>query len=425
MQDEKKLKEKATFIPCSAKAGTRRGAGADKLAGPLDERGLRKDLREQIKKEKEDQDGRAGTSVTYDKKAVQTKVEQAEATVPNTGDAKNPDGTTETRDSGDNDSEASREYIDADNEFELENNNADTANNDNNDNNANNDHREATPAATMGEEEANGGARRKVKMEFMRPKIFNGDKDDDAYQWMTRFEKAAKFNRWNQSDILASFPAYIDGTAYRWYRCLNVIPGTWLDVPATAGQLDAAEQPAPVTKGLKTLFLEQFQEMEYKTFLKARLMTRKQKEGENIADYYFTKLEWCKDLKADMKEEKKMLYLFEGLCQETKKILFPLKPRTCKEFLELGQRIKMAREDEKGKEKRIEEDGRKKLDGASKNEKPVESRTTEKTQLVAAVTSDREKKQETCSRCQKLKKLTLKIQQQLQLDDSEEEEDND
>ena len=81
MQNEKKVKEKATNIPCSAKAGTRRGAGADKLAGPLDERGLRKDLREQIKKEKEDQDGRAGTSVTYDKKAVQAKVEQAEATV--------------------------------------------------------------------------------------------------------------------------------------------------------------------------------------------------------------------------------------------------------------------------------------------------------------------------------------------------------
>ena len=61
-------------------------------------------------------------------------------------------------------------------------------------------------------EPANG---RKMKLEFMLPKIFAGGRDEDAHQWVTRFEKAATFNGWGPADILACFPAYIDGTAYR------------------------------------------------------------------------------------------------------------------------------------------------------------------------------------------------------------------
>ena len=141
----------------------------------------------------------------------------------------------------------------------------------------------------------------------MRPKIYPGGRDDDAHQWVTRFEKAATFNGWGPADIVACFPAYIDGTAYRWYRCMRDPPATWEDL-ITEGR--------PNQPGLKTRFLKQFQIEDYKEFLETKLESRKQKEGESLTGYIFEKGEWCYDVDKEMSNKKILKYLYSGLRQD-------------------------------------------------------------------------------------------------------------
>ena len=214
-------------------------------------------------------------------------------------------------------------------------------------------------------EPANG---RKMKLEFMRPKIFAGGRDEDAHQWVTRFEKAVTFNGWGPADILACFPAYIDGTAYRWYICLGEVPTTWEDIK-TEGNPDAP--------GLKTRFLQQFQAEDYKTFLESKLVSRKQKEEESITEYYFQKVQWCYDVEKKMDDRKILNYLFSGLRKDIKEFLYPMGPKTPREFLELGKRIEEGRRNEKDEK-------------GMKMETGVEKRTTEKTQLVAVTVNTNE-----------------------------------
>ena len=198
MQKEKKLSE---IVPCTARVLTRKRPEKKELVDPLDEKKLKKEQREQRQNEEK-------PISTQREENLKKEVEEATIKV-DSDEFINAEGSGD--DTGNNTNDGANENA----------NDSDNDNDNDNDDEINDSGRARVIIMEPAEIGANGGARKRVKTKFMRPKIFSSSKDDDAYQWMTRFEKAAKFNGWDQAEILAGLSAYIDRTADRWFRCLN------------------------------------------------------------------------------------------------------------------------------------------------------------------------------------------------------------
>jgi len=125
---------------------------------------------------------------------------------------------------------------------------------------------------------------------------------------------------------------YLEGTARKWFLFTNV-PADWEDQVAVAATATVAA--IPFVAGLRTFFLQEFRQDNFALIQEAKLRKRFQKENEDTASYYYDVLHMCHVINPAMTQTQILEHLYNGLRRSLVKKIYPLKPRTCAEFLEL------------------------------------------------------------------------------------------
>jgi len=117
----------------------------------------------------------------------------------------------------------------------------------------------------------------------------------------------------------------------------TALPAEWNDTPeviAVAAAQNVLEvRAAPAVKGLKTIFLQEFQHENYALFQEAKLRNREQGVDEETSKYYYDVLSLRRSVNLNMSEETKLEYLYRGLKSSLLEKIYPLRPKTCAELL--------------------------------------------------------------------------------------------
>lgn len=116
----------------------------------------------------------------------------------------------------------------------------------------------------------------------------------------------------------SNFGMYFEGTARRWFRCVEV-PDMW-------GRTD-------LEPGLKECFLEEFQQGTYGRNQEAKLRKRKQGIEEPVVEYYYEVIDLCRMVDHEMPEAMKLDYLFRGKKLSLVEKIWIKNPRTCAQLL--------------------------------------------------------------------------------------------
>ena len=175
-----------------------------------------------------------------------------------------------------------------------------------------------------------------AKRKFVAPPKFKGTLDEDASEWLQRYESTGLYNRWEPEDLATNFGMYLEDSARKWFFC-STLPALWNDTPEVIG-VAAAQNVAVVlavapVNGLKTVFLKEFQRENYALFQEAKLRNRDQGIEEETSNYYYDVLSLCRSVNPNMSETTKLEYLYRGLKASLLEKIYPLKPRTCAEFM--------------------------------------------------------------------------------------------
>jgi len=187
----------------------------------------------------------------------------------------------------------------------------------------------STPVDT--EEEVEVFIMAQPKTNFMNPPIFKGTADEDAQDWLDRYEATARFNHWRETEeTLANFGFYLDGAARKWYLCTTK-PDHYQDTPGVPAQ--GGNDPVPAIPGLRSRFSTEFQEENHALFQETKLRNRVQGLEENAVDYYYDVIALCRSVDTNMTEAVKLDYLFRGLKPKLMEKLYTMRPKTCAELL--------------------------------------------------------------------------------------------
>ena len=139
------------------------------------------------------------------------------------------------------------------------------------------------------------------------PSVFQGSPDEDAQDWLRRFEEIAAVNGWKMKR-LTYVRLYLEGTARQWL--LVTEPKKWEDF----------------TEG----FLKAFKDHNHGFRLENRLKTRRQGINEPVQTYAYDVLNLCRQYQEDtgieLTELNKVDYLLNGLTPALMEKLWPLVP---------------------------------------------------------------------------------------------------
>ena len=109
------------------------------------------------------------------------------------------------------------------------------------------------------------------------PVFFYGTPEEDAHDWLKRFEELSEINRWENK--LSYARVYLEGAARKWYNVTQ--PDTW--------------------DSFKKKFMEAFtEELFYQ--VEAKIRSRKQGLNEPVRNYYYDILDSCRQLELDQEE---------------------------------------------------------------------------------------------------------------------------
>jgi len=164
---------------------------------------------------------------------------------------------------------------------------------------------------------------------FIPPTCFSAKVGENAVDWLERYELTARYNHWGNQEMRNNFVMYLEGTARKWYLFSN-LPGDWEDQEAVP-----AAPAVPFVAGLRTVFLQEFKQDNFALIQETKLRQRVQGEEEDAASYYYDILHMCHAVNPNMPQTQQLDFLYSGLRKSLVKKIYPLKPKTCKEFLEL------------------------------------------------------------------------------------------
>ena len=64
--------------------------------------------------------------------------------------------------------------------------------------------------------------------------IFDGSENEDVFEFLDKFKRAAKMNGWNGDDLPIGLPLYLKGNASAWFKCLQGADEMTFDELSTA-----------------------------------------------------------------------------------------------------------------------------------------------------------------------------------------------
>ena len=151
---------------------------------------------------------------------------------------------------------------------------------------------------------------------------FWGSNEEDAADWLCRYEEFGHFNRWTDGQLRQNFGIYLEGIARMWFAQL-VKPETW-------GDVDVGATNVP---GLRSLFREAFLNDDHLAQKEEQLLSRRQGPGEPVEFYYYQVLDLRRQVDQTMSVERKLKLLMRGLRPELMERMFPLQPTSLEDFL--------------------------------------------------------------------------------------------
>ena len=116
------------------------------------------------------------------------------------------------------------------------------------------------------------------QIQYCDPPTFHGKDDEDATEWLARYEASGRYNNWDDPALFTNFERYIEGACRQWFQCLVPAPTHWedtLEVPAANG---AARIP-PMLQA-KSLFKAAFQQENYALYQEQHLRNKIQERDE-------------------------------------------------------------------------------------------------------------------------------------------------
>ena len=119
--------------------------------------------------------------------------------------------------------------------------------------------------------------------QFEKPDRFGGTTKENATEWVDRFERIGRHNKWTKDDLARVIDIYLDGAAYKWLLGLesrSARPTNWEDVVTVVQEGGNAQQNT--THGLKSLFLRQFANENVKRLTERKLRARMQRKDEDL-----------------------------------------------------------------------------------------------------------------------------------------------
>ncbi len=128
--------------------------------------------------------------------------------------------------------------------------------------------------------------------------MFTGGKDEDVVQWMHRYERIGRYNRWGDDALRDHVEMSLAGAALKWF--------TYKDA---AGQLanEWKDQADPLAiPGMKTQILGQFRPVNQDDYNEEKLRARKQGAEETTRGYYYDVLDLCRRVNPRMVEAEKL-----------------------------------------------------------------------------------------------------------------------
>ena len=169
------------------------------------------------------------------------------------------------------------------------------------------------------------------QIQYCDPPTFHGKDDEDATEWLARYEASGRYNNWDDPALFTNFERYIEGACRQWFQCLVPAPTHWedtLEVPAANG---AARIPPTIQA--KSLFKAAFQQENYALYQEQHLRNKIQERDESATSYYYDVLSLCRKVDPAMAEQTKLNFLYKGLNRGLLRQIYPLQPATCADFL--------------------------------------------------------------------------------------------
>lgn len=132
---------------------------------------------------------------------------------------------------------------------------------------------------------------------LIQPGKFRGDPEEMVSDYLTKFDRAARANGWDERRKAIVLPCYLEGAALKWYENLE---------RTTADQTPTWEQ---IQVGMKSAF----QTIAFDEQVEYRLRMRMQAEGESVDSYVQDVLSLCAQVDATMPEASKVRHILRGL----------------------------------------------------------------------------------------------------------------
>lgn len=147
-------------------------------------------------------------------------------------------------------------------------------------------------------------------MSIQHPTVFSAGNDQNAFNWIQRYEAICPGNGWNTEERqIRHLPSYLDGIALNWWFSSGFDPqrDDWDDV--------------------KSSFLNYFDKSRSNPLsLELQLQNRKMRKNESLASYYHDVVSMCNRVDPHMADAKKVKELIKGLPGVYAQMVFLFQP---------------------------------------------------------------------------------------------------
>lgn len=154
------------------------------------------------------------------------------------------------------------------------------------------------------------------------PPIFSGMPSEDVEKWLKEYDRAAKYNRWDDMMCLANVFFFLAGTAKQWFENNEGLFTSWGDL----------------TTALRNYFGDPLQS---RRRAEEELKCRAQNPGESTQAYIQDVLALCHRVNAKMPEAEVVAHLMKGVAEDMYKALLTQDISSAADFMEWCRRIEM------------------------------------------------------------------------------------
>lgn len=163
--------------------------------------------------------------------------------------------------------------------------------------------------------------------------FFSGDEEENVIDWFESFEFSARALGWSETDMFNVLPAYLQGTARRWY---NAISAAVQNVSDPKIGIIAINPPQDYVT-LKNRMIADLCPADYRSYLSQELNNSKQKIGQSAIAFIYEIYELCRRIHEQTPEVFIISIIKEKLLPQIKYGINLKNPTTLHELIEAAR----------------------------------------------------------------------------------------